>query len=67
MSKIQRSLRTLNDPRLAGNTVERGRAANAYMAGTTEMGIDIAPQVRGQLVESKIKGFKHSKPKILIH
>lgn len=58
MSKIQRSLRTLNDPRLAGNAVERGRAANAYMAGTTEMGIDIAPQVRGQLSRVQDQGLQ---------
>ena len=55
MMKIQRSLRTLNDPRLAGNAVERGRAANAYMAGATEMGIDLAPNVRGNL--SRVQDF----------
>jgi hypothetical protein len=58
MSKIQRSLRTLNDPRLAGNAVERGRAANAYMAGTTEMGIDINPTTRGILSRVQDQGLQ---------
>jgi len=58
MSKIQRSLRTLNDPRLAGNAVERGRAANAYMAGTTEMGIDIDPRIRSGLSRVQDQGLQ---------
>jgi len=58
MSKIQRSLQTLNDPRLAGNAVERGRAANAYMAGTTEMGIDINPTTRGNLSRVQDQGLQ---------
>ena len=58
MSKIQRSLQTLNDPRLAGNAVERGRAANAYMAGTTEMGIDIDPRIRGGLSRVQDRGLQ---------
>jgi hypothetical protein len=58
MSKIQRSLQTLNDPRLAGNAVERGRAANAYMAGTTEMGIDIDPRIRGGLSRVQDQGLQ---------
>ena len=58
MIKIQRSLRTLNDPRLAGNAVERGRAANAYMAGTTEMGIDVDPRTRSSLSRVQDQGLQ---------
>ena len=41
MDKIQQALKTLNDPRLAGNAVERGRAAARYMEGATELGIKL--------------------------
>jgi len=58
MSKIQRSLQTLNDPRLAGNAVERGRAANTYMAQTSEMGIDIDPRIRGRLSRVQDQGLQ---------
>jgi TP901 family phage tail tape measure protein len=58
MMKIQRSLRTLNDPRLAKNDVERGRAANAYMSGASEMGIDINPMMRENLSRIQDRGLQ---------
>lgn len=58
MSKIESALRTLNDPRLAGNAVERGRAANAYMTGATEMGIDLDPTTRANLSRTQDYGLQ---------
>lgn len=49
MDKIQQALKTLNDPRLAGNAVERGRAAARYMEGTTELGINLPKGAQAQL------------------
>lgn len=58
MLNINRALRTLNDPRLARNQMERGRAAQQYLTSATEMGIDIAPQVREQLSKIMDAGLR---------
>lgn len=58
MLNINRALKTLNDPRLARNQMERGRAAQQYLTSATEMGIDIAPQVREQLSKIMDAGLK---------
>ena len=58
MLNINRALKTLNDPRLARNQMERGRAAQQYLTSATEMGIDIAPKVREQLSKIMDAGLK---------
>jgi TP901 family phage tail tape measure protein len=55
---IDRALRTLNDPRLARNQIERGRAANEFLTRTTELGIDIDPKVREQMSQIMAEGMK---------
>ncbi|MFZ9353825.1 MAG: hypothetical protein ACO25L_03320, partial [Candidatus Nanopelagicales bacterium] len=49
MSQIENALKTLNDPRLKGNAVERGRAAARYMEGTTALGINMPVAQQAQL------------------
>ncbi len=55
---IDRALRTLNDPRLAKNQMERGRAANEFLTRTKELGIDIDPKVREQMSQIMAQGMK---------
>jgi TP901 family phage tail tape measure protein len=55
---IDRALRNLNDPRLARNQMERGRAANEFLTKTKELGIDLPPQVREQMSQIMAQGMK---------
>jgi len=55
---IDKALRTLNDPRLARNQMERGRAANEFLTRTTQLGIDIDPKVREQMSQIMAQGMK---------
>jgi hypothetical protein len=55
---IDKALRTLNDPRLAKNQMERGRAANEFLTRTKELGIDIDPKVREQMSQIMAQGMK---------
>ena len=55
---IDRALRNLNDPRLARNQMERGRAANEFLTKTKELGIDIDPKVREQMSQIMTQGMK---------
>jgi TP901 family phage tail tape measure protein len=49
MTQIENALKTLNDPRLRGNAVERGRAASRFMEGATALGINVPEAQRAQL------------------
>jgi len=55
---IDKALKTLNDPRLVGNQMERGRAANEFLTRTKELGIDIDPKVREQMSQIMAQGMK---------
>ncbi len=58
MSKIYDAMKILNNPRLAGNAVERGRAAHDYLQGTTEMGIEINKNDRSRLSRMQDYGMQ---------
>jgi len=55
---IDKALRTLNDPRLVRNQMERGRAANEFLTRTKELGIDIDPKVREQMSQIMAQGMR---------
>lgn len=58
MSKIYDAMKILNNPMLAGNAVERGRAAHDYLQGTTEMGIQINKNDRSRLSRMQDYGMQ---------
>ena len=58
MSKIYDAMKILNNPRLAGNAVERGRAASNYLQGTTEMGIEVNKDDRSRLSRMQDYGMQ---------
>lgn len=57
ITKIKQSLMTLNDPRLLGNTIERGRASKRIMERTSELGIDLPPDFRDKLSRNIDRGL----------
>jgi TP901 family phage tail tape measure protein len=58
MSKIYDAMKILNNPRLAGNAVERGRAAHDYLQGTAEMGIELNKNDRSRLSRMQDYGMQ---------
>ena len=55
---IDKALKNLNDPRLARNQMERGRAANEYLTNATKLGYDIDPKTRENLSKIMEAGLK---------